>query len=66
MICSSENLPLRIVRLLREVIGLYPILEEFAGLRSARKLTRNEHVPRHCPRPPARRALRSGAYAPMS
>jgi len=34
MICSSENLPLSIIRLLREVIGLYLNLEEFAGLRS--------------------------------
>ena len=32
MICSSENLLLRIVRLLSDG-GLYPNLEEIAGLR---------------------------------
>jgi hypothetical protein len=34
MICSSLNLLLRIVRLLSGGYGLYPNLEEFAGLRS--------------------------------
>jgi hypothetical protein len=35
MICSSENLLLRIVRLLSGGYGLYPNLEEIDGLRSA-------------------------------
>lgn len=34
MICSSENLLLRIVRLLSGGYGLYPNLEEIEGLRS--------------------------------
>jgi hypothetical protein len=34
MICSSENLLLRIVRLLSGGYGLYPNLEKIAGLRS--------------------------------
>jgi hypothetical protein len=34
MICSSENLLFRNVRLLSQGYGLYPNLEEFEGLRS--------------------------------
>jgi hypothetical protein len=34
MICSSENLLLRILRLLSGGYGLYPNLEKIAGLRS--------------------------------
>jgi hypothetical protein len=51
MICSSENLLLRIVRLLSGGYGLYPNLEEIEGLRSTvdatdHYVTANKKTPR--------------------
>ncbi len=43
IICSSVNLLLRIVRLLPGGYGLYPILEELAGLRSSGLPTASMH-----------------------
>ena len=43
MICSSENLLLRIVRLLSGGYGLYPNLEEIEGLRSDKSNLEDPH-----------------------